>query len=264
LGGSLSYQGTFADRPTVSYTPQTGAQFIRNLTTPITPDRVLFLLQAGYPADVVLPLAVESLNGINNRSVTGGQLRPADVEFDRLVQAVRRAQLSGHVGIRVETDKDKKESTVLFFRQKDIDPELVRELDAVKKSLGLSPEQGEFRVVFGAAAMKPNEIAMLTRSILRILSELATFVEVPPEHLAAGIAPDIGEADSNGEPPFRAFSGAHKPHDPFVAVCYEGHWYWIDKRDTSSKRTLAYLLVLLALADTGAKEGLPVVTIQAN
>ena len=31
-----------------------------------------------------------------------------------------------------------------------------------------------------------------------------------------------------------------------------------------SKRTLAYLLVLLALADTGEKESLPVITIQAN
>ena len=47
-------------------------------------------------------------------------------------------------------------------------------------------------------------------------------------------------------------------------MCYEGHWFWIDKRDTRTKRTLSYLLVMLALAETGTKEGLPVVTISAN
>src|SRR5262249_47384464 len=105
LVANLALQKTFADRPTISYTPQTGAQFIRNLTTPIPPERILFLLQAGYPADVVLPLAVESINGVRNRSVTGAQLRQADPAFNQFVRAIRRAQISGDVGIRVEQEK---------------------------------------------------------------------------------------------------------------------------------------------------------------
>ena len=44
----------------------------------------------------------------------------------------------------------------------------------------------------------------------------------------------------------------------------KGRWFWIDKTDFRSKRTMSYLLVLLALSDTGAKENLPVITIQAN
>ena len=84
------------------------------------------------------------------------------------------------------------------------------------------------------------------------------------EHQVSGIAPPIGEQPADGPPPFRVLSGAKKPCDPFVAVCYEGRWFWIEKSDFQSKRTLAYLLVLLALADTGAKENLPVITIQAN
>jgi len=42
-----------------------------------------------------------------------------------------------------------------------------------------------------------------------------------------------------------------------------GYWFWIDDRDMESKRTMAYLMVLLALADTGAKETVQL-TIQAN
>lgn len=264
LGAGLNLQGGYLDRPTISYTPQTGSQFIRNLTNPINPGSVMFLLQSGYPADVVFDLTVDTVNGLKNRSVSGGQLRPADPEFTRMVQVLRKAQISGHVGIRVEREKDKSDAVTFFFQDRNIDPELARELADVRKSLGLDPARGEFRVVFGATASNPNEIAILSRSVIRILSELGTFVEVPVEHQVSGIAPPIGETGDDGQSPFRVLSGAKKPCDPFVAVCYEGRWFWIEKSDFQSKRTMSYLLVLLALADTGTKENLPVITIQAN
>lgn len=264
LGVNLNLQGAYQDRPTISYQPQTGSQFIRNLTQPINPGSVLFLLQSGYPADVVFNLTVDSINGVRNRSVSGGQLRLADPEFPRIVKALRKAQISGHVGIRVEQDKDKKDSVAFFFHDQDIDPELAKELAEVRKVLRLDPDRRDFRVVFGGTAKNPNEIAILSRSVFRILSELSTFVEVPVEHLAKGSAPDIGDHGPDAQPPFQVFSGPKKPHDPFVAACYEGQWFWIEKSDFHSKRTMGYLLVLLALADTGAKESLPVITIQAN
>jgi len=264
LGAVLGLQAVYTDRPTISYTPQVGPQFIRNLTTPITPVAILSLIQAGYPADVVLNLAVESINGIKNRSVAGGQIRPADPQFVRFVQLIRRTQLTGEAGIRVQVGKDKKEGAVLFFRRQNVDPALARELDAMRKVLGLNPDQHEFRVAFGATAMNPDEIAILSRPVIRILSELSTFVEVPDEHLARGIAPDLGDPGYDGEPPFRVFCCAKKPCDPFVAVCYEHQWFWIDKRDVASKRTMAYLLVMLALADVTPKAPLPVLSIAAN
>jgi hypothetical protein len=264
LGLTLNLQAAYQDRPTISYQPQTGSQFIRNLTQPINPGSVLFLLQSGYPADVVFDLTVESINGVRNRSVSGGQLRPADPEFNTMVNTLRKAQIAGHVGIRVERGKDKQDSVAFFFRDKDADPELAKELADVRKALRIDPNESEFRVVFGAAASSRKEIAILSRSVLRIMSELSTNVEVPVEHLASGIAPNLGEADSGTAPQFQVYSSCKKPCDAFTAVCYEGHWFWIDKTDFRSKRTVSYLLVLLALSDTGAKENLPVITIQAN
>ena len=205
-------------------------------------------------------LAVESINGLDNRGTAGERLRPAEPEFTRLVLALRRAQESGNAGIHIEAEKDRTES-IVFFRTQNINPDLARELDQVKEDLGLNPDRREFKVAFGGVARNPDEISILTRSVLRILTELSTFVEVPPGHLHEGIAPDLGGAGGDAEPYFQALSGAKKPCDAFAAVCYEGHWLWIDKWDTASKRTMAYLLVLLALADTGAKENLPVVTI---
>jgi len=263
LGLTANVQGAYQDRPTISYQPQTNSQFIRNLTQPINPGSILFLLQSGYPADLVFNLTVESINSVDNRSVSGGQLRPAEPAFAQVVQALRKAQISGHAGIRVE--KDKKDSVVFFFRDSQkIDPQLAEELSHVRRILNLDPNRGDFPVAFGAAAKDHQEIAILSRSVFRILSELSTYVDVPPEHLAAGIAPHFGDVGDESNPPFRVYSGCERPCDPFVAICYENRWFWIEKSDFQSKRTMAYLLVLLALSDTGAKENLPVITIQAN
>lgn len=264
LGLTANLQGAYQDRPTISYQPQTGSQFIRNLTTPINPGSVLYLLQSGYPADLVFNLTVDSINGVSNRSVTGGQLRAAQPEFIRIVQTIRKGQQSGHVAIRVERTKDKPDSVAFFFQDQGIDPALKAELAEVRKILRLDPNQTSFPVVFGATATKPNEIAILSRSVYRILSELATFVEVPDDHLASGIAPHLGNPGTDSQPLLRVFSSTCKPLNPFVSICYEGHWFWIDKSDANSKRTIAYLLVLLAFSDTGSKESLPVITIQAN
>jgi len=264
LGATLNLQAGYQDRPTISYVPQTGSQFIRNVTTPINAGSILFLIQAGYPADVVFELTVDSINGVQNRSVSGGQLRPAEPEFAFIVQTLRKAQVMGHVGIRVQREKDKSDSVAFVFRNQNIDPGLASELTEVRKILHLDPNASEFRVVFGADSTSPNEIAILSRSVLRILTELSGFVEAPLADLASGSAPYLGEDTGDPQAPLRVFSSDQKPCDPFVAIRYQCHWFWIEKSDFESKRTLGYLLVLLALADTGAKESLPVITIQAN
>ncbi len=54
----LGAQGQFTDRPTVTYNPLMGERFARSLMTPIPPPALMSLIQAGYPVDLVLRLAV--------------------------------------------------------------------------------------------------------------------------------------------------------------------------------------------------------------
>src|SRR5262245_6215763 len=61
LGGLVGYQTAVEDRPTISYTPQTGGDFIRHLSAPIPPKTVLFLMQSGYDAELLLDLLVDSV-----------------------------------------------------------------------------------------------------------------------------------------------------------------------------------------------------------
>jgi hypothetical protein len=85
--GSVGGQAIYTDRPTITYVPMTGDKFLHGLITPIDPRRIFFMLQAGYPADFILGLSVESLNGVRNRWAAGGVVRQADPDFVRACAA---------------------------------------------------------------------------------------------------------------------------------------------------------------------------------
>ena len=105
ITGTASAQGQYTDRPTLIYAPLTGADFLNKLMTPIPPSAVLFVLQAGYDAGIVMPIALDSINGINNQS-RRGMARAADPRFDRMVQLVRELQLDGALQIESSGPKD--------------------------------------------------------------------------------------------------------------------------------------------------------------
>ena len=56
VGGSIRY----TDRPTVTYVPLTGNQFVKALMTPLPPESVFFMIQSGWPAEGVLMAAASS------------------------------------------------------------------------------------------------------------------------------------------------------------------------------------------------------------
>lgn len=98
----------------------TGEKFLRGLITPIDPKNIFFMLQSGYAVDFLLGLTVESLNGVRNRSTAGGATREADPEFVRALQLLREVQAAGALGMRVEEDKVKGSTGVVFFRRDDV------------------------------------------------------------------------------------------------------------------------------------------------
>ena len=53
---SLGGNGKFIDRPTITYVPITGSQFNKSFMTPIPPGAVLFLMQSGWSAELILSL----------------------------------------------------------------------------------------------------------------------------------------------------------------------------------------------------------------
>src|SRR5213079_3156797 len=114
---SLGGQAIYTDRPTITYVPMTGEKFLRGLITPIDPKSIFFMLQSGYAADFILGMSVESLNGVRNRSTAGGTVREADPDFLRALELLRDVQTAGAFGMRVEEDKVKGSTGVVFFQR---------------------------------------------------------------------------------------------------------------------------------------------------
>lgn len=265
---SLGTAGKYTDRPTITYAPITGARFNENFMTPIPPHAVLFLMQSGWPADMIFPIVVESINGLRSRQSAGSDQRLGDPEYYYVVSLLRKIQQSGAVGMRIIKETDQKKSTVMFFHRKNISPDIAEARMEINQLLGLDPEKQEIKVTYGLIAQSDNEIAMLTRSILQIMVNLATQIDVPFEHVHDGLTipslPTPAGEKVNLKQLIQVKSGPDKPDSAFTAVKYEDHWFWIDKRNFQSKRTFAFLMILFSLTETGGKEGLPLVTIPAG
>jgi hypothetical protein len=161
-------QAIYTDRPTITYVPMTGEKFLRGLITPLDPKNIFFMLQAGYPADFILGLTVEGLNGVRNRSTAGGALREADPEFMRVLQLLREVQAAGAVGMRVEEDKAKNATAVVFFRRDDVAPEIVEKAVEIRRLLKLPAEQQKFALSYSPVRGAENELAVNSRSMLQI------------------------------------------------------------------------------------------------
>jgi hypothetical protein len=262
----LGAQGRYTDRPTITYAPLVGERFARSMMTPLPPPSILSLIQAGYPVDAVLRLAVHEINGIRNRY--GGDLRarPADPEFYALLRDLRRLQTAGGIGLRVQRT-DHSEAILMTFRQ-NVDPAIAETTLAVRQRLGLDPTAQDIRVVYGSVAAHNKELAILSRSILEILIDLASFVRVPEAHVRERRVGPTQEDEDGAEGPIRPLiqigSAAARPDDAFAAVRYRDYWFAIDDHDMPSKRLFTFLMFLFTLVETGGKEGAPVVTIPAQ
>jgi hypothetical protein len=256
--------GRYYDRPTITYNLLTGEKFARSMMTPISPATVMSLVEGGYPIDQVFRLLVHSVNGIRNQYGGSSRMRRTDPEFYTLIEMMRKMQDSGASAIRVKKVEGR-DTLVMIFRNKN-DAETDAMGKEIRRMLGLKEGPGDFRVVYGSVSSSDDEIALLTRSVIEILTEISSSVEVPAEHVSekrvnATVEPD-GEGIKGNIINIRYSN--EKPEDAFVAVPYRKNWFWIDDRDYRSKKLFSFLMFVMTLTETGGKEGAPIVTINAG
>jgi hypothetical protein len=263
--GSIGGQAIYTDRPTITYVPMTGEKFLRGMITPIDPKNIFFMLQAGYPADFILGLTVESLNGVRNRSAAGGVVRSADADFVRVQQLLRDVQAAGGVGMRVEEDKAKGSTAVLFFQRDDLPAEIRAKSAEIRRLLRLQADQPRFLLTYSPMRGGENELAVNSRSLLQILQAFSSYVEIPEQDLQARVvAPAFAHAETDPRQVGRIRSGPTRPESAYVAVQYRGSWFWVEDSDWLTKRALTAVMFFFTLADTGSPDKLPLITIPAQ
>ncbi len=133
-------------------------------------------------------------------------------------------------------------------------------LEEITSILNLQPGRPRYEiVVFPGIVPDPlqvpsppsDELRVSLRSTAQVYFYLANGVEVPGEHLAAGLVRLPVEPDgrlfdmravTDGLFTVHACRGHKPPPTAFVAVKYRDYWYYIDDRDQQSKATFALVL----------------------
>jgi hypothetical protein len=263
----LNAQGVLTDTPTITYSPLAGERFARSLMMPLPVSAILNILQGGYPVDFVFRLAVQSINGVDNRRIQLQHVRPANPEFYALLRDLHRVQASNEVGARIE-QAGSEEIMELIFRPR-ISAAIQGSLRNIKEILDLDPDAQAFRVVYGVVPTNDKEIALLTRSILEVLTDLSSRIDVPEAHVAEHRVAPTPEADFGPDGPVRDLirittSTEHHPDTAFVSAPYHGYWFSIDDRDLRSKQLFTFLMFLFTFVETPGGAAVPMLTIPTS
>jgi hypothetical protein len=215
---------------------------------------------------MLLRCCVHSINGLQNFSRRSMSGHPADPEFARLIEVLGCIRQAGGLGMRLAREKEGS-GTVLFFPPKVTAPTSA-DIAEAERLLGIKAKAAEFRVTYGTVPGDDREIAILTRSMLEILLDMASYIDVPVAHVAEhraalGFA-DMGGASSGLKPLIRVHSSVDKPSNAFVTIRYRDYWFWIDDRDLRSKGVFSFLMFLFTLTESGSGQLSPVLTVPAG
>ncbi len=188
----------------------------------------------------------------------GDPLPASSVSASAMVEAVKNGLEYRHVRDASSWTLVRKERRLVV----DIVPAAIGHpaLEEVATLLHLQPRLSRYEIVVAPGIVpdpllfpgpQRTDLKLATRSTAQVWFYLANGVEVPPEHLAEGVAiapvnPDGTLFDSrivtDGLFTVHACAGHKPPEFAYVAVKHRGYWYYVDDRDQVSKSTLALVL----------------------
>lgn len=179
--GALGAFIAFEERPTVSFGPFHGVEFMQRILARIDIDTMLLMYHSGWSLERVFRLCLTNINGVVNASNASGPTPKATPDYEKflgLVNVMHRLQQRGFLDMGYITDAQTKKP-VLFISPRALDDPDVTEM---RKTLGLSPSLNEYPIVIGTPALanEGSRIIVDTRSLLGVMFFLSHAVQSPP------------------------------------------------------------------------------------
>jgi hypothetical protein len=234
----------YEDSPTISYTPVEGEAFLRQWLTPTTMETLALGLQS-TPQSALIALLVERMNGLRS-----GANAPIEEQtaFERAATLLAEFREGGMASWAQQSGGAGGYELILSHyapAHSSEAEELVRLLDLHRDPAHESIIR--IPVVLGVREGTFEGLALQTRSVAEIMRHAAAAIEVPREHVEAGLVEaGVGAAGAVAVPGLRLriHSSPHAPARANVAVQHRGWWYYVDDADLASKRTFLQIQVL--------------------
>jgi hypothetical protein len=263
----------FEERPTITYVPLQGNDFVTRLLSPVPMEAVVLLAHSGWRADRLLRCCVQRVNGLWNAPSASGptpDLEPEYRDFVEMAEAMNRLfkARTGELRFQLVEESERGKVYELLLVFDDTRQDTATDLRRMKELLELPQELDTFRLTNNPTMREPDEIGILPRSILGSMSYLAHAVHPPDADVAAGRVTTTLRTD--GTPfdwaevtsgLFAIHSSREQPKNAFVAVQYRGSWFYIDDSDLSSKSTFNLLGQLFELQAGEAGGSVPLLTL---
>ncbi len=260
----LSAGVAYEENPTISYVPIQGAQYLRQMMSPLPLDVTLLLFQGMSNSPRIFSLLVRSINGRDNPEFRAAPEVAVDPRFVRIASLLAEMDRHGRVAW-VQDSIDPPSFAMVLGRE---GARRGPQIDDIYELLGLPiPDQCEsvciLPVSHGLGIPGEVGIRLRTRSLFDLLNIAAASVEVPEEHLQSGLAPAL---PPSAQHPIRIRRSGFRPSQALVAVRRHGWWYSIDGTDAASKQTFRVIEVLMTvrLADAAEHRAAPVLTIPVS
>ena len=255
----LGASGTFTDRPTITYMPKTGDDYLRAILEPVEPKSLLSLIQAGYSSELLFGWAVEAINGVHNWSASSRNNKGPDPEYLEFVNLMQELQHLGAIGFELGSDDKTKHDIIFVLNKEGLSESTLQKSLRVSEIVGLEPGLDRYRVMYAPFKTNSATLAIQTRSVLQMLAAMAGFIDVPAEHVSfTSPGHDVLRVSSR---PFHVLSGTERPEQSFAEIKYEDHWFWIENSDISSKRVFTLMLFITTLTNQANSPNAPVLTI---
>ncbi len=156
---NIGFAADASERPTITYDPLRGQEFVKRLVSPLSEETVILLIRSGWSISRVLRMTVQELNGVENARRASGptpsRVSPNEyLEFQEAVAALRESQMGRAITIGYE-DKQKAISGPVQPEMLDADAIV----NAAKEGWRIEPREERVQIapsklVYGSEATK--------------------------------------------------------------------------------------------------------------
>ncbi|MHC4192227.1 MAG: hypothetical protein ACYSUB_21565 [Planctomycetota bacterium] len=217
----------YTERPTITYTPLQGDQFVTQLMSPVDLDTILLLYHSGWSIERIFRVSLQSVNGDPNKPSVEIRIAEKALEWNEVKQFCDLLGLEyGRTNFRL--------TTAIGGGGKD-------RIAAVPRSL-----MGSLFYVSQSVEVPIEDERMGRVTVTRDVGENRfDWREVTGE---------LMNIHSSKRPPTNAY----------LAIYYRGSWFHIEDSDLTSKSTFSLLMQLFALQAGEVKSTAPILTLPVS